>query len=480
MSIRLKPYPRYKEPGAPWLGKIPAHWALVRSHSVFSERIERGFESEPLLSVTIRHGVVCQDELLQSTSKKDTSNEDKSNYKLVQIGDLAYNKMRMWQGSVGRSAYRGIVSPAYIVIHPRDSSMIDAFYYHYLFRTPEFMGESYRHSYGICDDQLSLRYKDFKTIQIPVLPVAEQTQIARFARGTDLKVGCLVRAKRRQIKLLNEQKQVIINQAVTRGLDPSVQMKRSEIDWVRDIPEHWKSVRVGMIASSLQTGPFGSQLHAHEYKPNGIPVINPAHMINGKIHHDPYRTVGVEKANKLSRHRLKVGDIIFARRGELGRCALVRDREAGWLCGTGSLRMRLREEVACPQYMLQLFLSRGVAEWLSLQSVGSTMENLNTGILARLPLPLPPVDEQEAIADYLAKHCVMTDRVIENTQRQISLLQEYRTRLIADVVTGRLDVRDVELPDVDAMEGFDEWYEEEEPEQEEMMEAEEMDVDENN
>lgn len=203
-------------------------------------------------------------------------------------------------------------------------------------------------------------------------------------------------------------------------------------------------------------------------------------MINGKVCPDPGCAVDLEKASELSRHRVQVGDIVFARRGELGRCVLVREREAGWLCGTGSLRMRLLDGVSYPEYMIQLFCSKGVAEWLSLQSVGSTMENLNTSILARLPLPLPPMDEQKAIVDYLNDRCVVIDRVIENTQLELNLLHEYRTRLIADVVTGKLDVRGVELPDIDVSEGLDEWDGEEEIGQEEIIEPEEMDVDEDN
>ncbi|MEA4882471.1 MAG: restriction endonuclease subunit S [Clostridia bacterium] len=287
---------------------------------------------------------------------------------------------------------------------------------------------------------------------MPLPDIEEQRLAARFLGGNGQLVSHLIRAKRRQIDLLNEQKQVIIHRAVTRGLDPDVRLRPSGIDWLSGIPEHWKSVRAGTLASSLQTGPFGSQLHAQEYRSNGIPVINPSHMANGKICPDPECAIGPEKAAQLSRHRLRVGDIVFARRGELGRCALVGDQEAGWFCGTGSLRMRLTDQVAHPEYMLQLFLSKGVAEWLSLQSVGATMDNLNTGILARLPLPLPPKDEQRAIIDYLSTQRAMIDGVIGRVQRQISLLQEYRTRLIADVVTGKLDVRNAELAGFDGLE----------------------------
>jgi type I restriction enzyme S subunit len=449
----LKPYPAYKYSGVLWLGKVPAHWKVLPHRALFQEVNERSHPDAPLLSVTIARGVIPQEVLLANSSKKDSSNLDKSNYKLVQPGDITYNKMRAWQGALGVSQYGGIVSPAYIVVRPRLKQVPR--YYHYLFRTPAFASEAERWSYGITSDQWSLRYEDFKRIYGVLPPLEEQTQIARFLDHHDRLTRRYIRAQRRLIELLTEQKQALIQQAVTRGLDPDVKLKDSGIEWLPKIPEHWRVIRVGSLAASLQTGPFGSQLHSYEYQPNGIPVINPSHMKDGKILPDMNSAVTLDKASQLSRHRLQVGDIIFARRGELGRCALVGHQETGWLCGTGSLRMRLEdEEFSDPEYLVRLFLSKGIAEWLSLHSVGSTMENLNTGILARLPLPLPPKSEQQAIVEHIAEQQRLVGTAITRTQRQIDLIREYRTRLIADVVTGKFDVRGVSLPDLDEAVGL--------------------------
>ncbi len=239
----LDPNVRMKPSGVEWLGDVPEHWAVVRSHGVFSERVERGFESEPLLSVTIEHGVIRQEELLRITSKKDLSNMDKSNYKLVQAGDIAYNKMRMWQGSVGRSAYRGIVSPAYVVIYPRQSSMANTLYYHYLFRTPAFMCESYRNSYGICDDQLSLRYEDFKTIRIPVPPVAEQSQIAQFVQKVDTQTDRLIGRIRLQIEFLQEYRTRLVADVVTGKLDVR-DVELLDVDVMEGFDERYEEERL--------------------------------------------------------------------------------------------------------------------------------------------------------------------------------------------------------------------------------------------
>ena len=165
----LPRYAAYKDSGVEWLGEVPAHWEVERQNlAVFEERNERGRPDDELLSVTIQQGVIRQSEI---TTKKDSSNEDKSKYKVLKAGDLVYNKMRAWQGAIGVSPYDGIVSPAYIVLRPKNPNLSK--YFHYLFRTPLFIEEANRLSYGLCDDMNSLRYEHFKGSYSPIPPDAE-------------------------------------------------------------------------------------------------------------------------------------------------------------------------------------------------------------------------------------------------------------------------------------------------------------------
>jgi type I restriction enzyme, S subunit len=156
----LKPYPEYKDSGVPWLGQVPSHWDVLPNRALFVERKQQDCADEPLLSVTISHGVRPQADVLSESSKKDASNEDKTKYKLVLPGDLAYNKMRAWQGAIGVSSHRGIVSPAYVVHEARIGVLPT--YVHYLFRTSGFAKEAERWSYGITSDQWSLRPEHLK------------------------------------------------------------------------------------------------------------------------------------------------------------------------------------------------------------------------------------------------------------------------------------------------------------------------------
>jgi type I restriction enzyme S subunit len=219
MNKELKPYDEYKETDLSWLDKVPKHWEIKPNRVLWNERKTINCISEQLLSVTIKKGIISQAELLQSSSKKDSSNVDKSKYKLVAPNDIVYNKMRMWQGAVGVSNDRGIVSPAYIVLKPRGD--INHRYYHFLLRTPGYIEESHRNSYGICDDQLSLRYEDFKGMQNIIPPKDEQDQIVRYLDSKLSKANKFINTKKKQIELLQELKQAIINKAVTKGLAPT-------------------------------------------------------------------------------------------------------------------------------------------------------------------------------------------------------------------------------------------------------------------
>nr|WP_259249057.1 restriction endonuclease subunit S [Salinibacter ruber] len=226
-------------------------------------------------------------------------------------------------------------------------------------------------------------------------------------------------------------------------------MKDSGVEWVGEIPAHWDTAKLKFLSESLQTGPFGSQLHSEEYITGGTPVINPSHLVGGKIKPDEEVTVDSETKERIVRHELAAGDLVFARRGELGRNALVTENEEGWLCGTGSIRLRPNRKSVDPPYLSWVCSTRGVAEWFVLKSVGSTMDNLNTDVLGALIVPVPPLSEQRRIARHIRKRISNLDTLIDVIQGGIGNLQEYRTALISAAVTGQIDVRE-EIPAVPA------------------------------
>lgn len=237
----------------------------------------------------------------------------------------------------------------------------------------------------------------------------------------------------------------MISHAVTKGLDPNVPMRDSGVEWLGEVPEHWIVTQLKFYTLDMQTGPFGSQLHAEDYVTDGIPLINPAHMVAGELIPDPDVTIDEATQERLGRHKLSAGDIIFARRGELGRCAVVQKEHEGWLCGTGSLKAKLNR-LLTPEYAYLLITSEGVISELALESKGPTMDNLNTETLGRVRIPVPPVNEQSEVLKYVENVSGKYASLVSKAETAIRLMQERRTALISAAVTGKIDVRDWQVP----------------------------------
>ena len=445
MIAKPNAYPRMKDSGVIWMEQVPAHWQVLRGKSLFRSidvRSETG--NEELLTVSSERGVVPRSSATVTMFKA----ESYVGYKLCWPGDLVINSLWAWAGGLGTSRYHGIVSSAYGVYRLRLGYDDYSEYIHRLVRSTPFNFELRIRSKGIWISRLQLTDDAFLNAAFPLPPVKEQTAIVRFLDYADGHIRRYIRAKQKLIALLEEQKQAIIHQAVTGQFDvrngnryPAY--KEAGLGWLRDVPAHWEEISLGAATHSIQTGPFGSQLHASDYVSGGIPVINPTHMHNGSIESDPSISISHEKAKELLRHQLQPCDIVMARRGEVGRCALVTGVEAGWICGTGSLRIRPKSGTFVPAYLLHVLSAPGVRGTLNLSSIGATMDNLNAGMVSRLRLPAPPLPEQMAIIKFVDKARNHIENTGDCSRRQIELLDAYRARLIADVVTGKVDVREV-------------------------------------
>ncbi|MFM5584168.1 restriction endonuclease subunit S [Aeromonas veronii] len=196
-----------------------------------------------------------------------------------------------------------------------------------------------------------------------------------------------------------------------------------------ELPQGWVWCRFSNLSTEVATGPFGSMISASEYISDGIPLINPSHMVNGEIIEDKEITVSMSKANQLDGYRIKSGDVVMARRGEMGRCALVTERENNWLCGTGSFVLKFSAEVN-RQYILLMFQSKWVRGYLSGSSVGSTMVNLNHGILNKLPIMLPPPQEQSRVILMVDRLMALCDQLKSHLQTS----QQTQLKLVDSLV----------------------------------------------
>ena len=187
----------------------------------------------------------------------------------------------------------------------------------------------------------------------------------------------------------------------------------------------WENVTLEDISSNIQTGPFGSQLHQSDYTSEGTPVVMPKDLIDGHISETSIARVNQSHIDRLQRHKIQFGDLLFSRRGDVGRCAFATKKEEDWLCGTGCLRVTIDKEKANPKFVYYQLQMRQAIEWFEKHAVGATMLNLNTDILSKAPVKIPDSSTQHKIADVLSSY----DDLIENNQKQIKLLEEAAQRL---------------------------------------------------
>jgi type I restriction enzyme S subunit len=423
-------YDRYKDSGVEWLGDVPEHWQVCRNLGVFDERKECNQPDAEMLSVTVSQGIIRQSEI---TSKKDSSNDDKSKYKVVRVGDLAYNKMRAWQGALGVSAYDGIVSPAYVVLAPRNRKLSK--YFHYLFRTPQFITEANRLSYGLCDDMNSLRYEHFKTSASPIPPDDEIDRIVAFLDQKTAEIDALIAIKQRQLELLDEQKAILINRAVTRGLNPHAKLKPSGIEWIGDIPEHWERMPIKNLLSSID---YGTSQSSHEE--GKIPVLSMANIQNGIV--TAANTGGIDSIDPWL--LIRKYDILFTRTNGnpnlVGKVGIVTE-EPPTETTFASYLVRFRAKSGTnPVWLHRLLWSEDFWRYARSFALINLQTNLNSTKYVNLQIAVPPFSEQIEIAKWCDKLIEQEKRASQLIAGEIQSLKALRTTLVAHVVTGRIKV----------------------------------------
>lgn len=443
-------YPAYKDSGNDWLGSIPEHWNVKRLKYVVKRGLVNGlFKKKEHFGTGVKLinvvNLYREDFLIDFASLGRVAAEDTEvNAYAVSVGDIFFVRSSLKREGVGVSARisevpEPTVFECHLVKVTPSENMVSADY------MSKFLNSTItRHRLIALSEtttMTTIAQPKLSSLEMPVPPPPEQQAIAAFLDRQMVRIDALIAKREELIALLEEKRTALISRAVTKGLDPTVPMRESGIEWLGKIPAHWKSTRLKYLAKSLQTGPFGTQLHAEQYIEDGIPVINPANIEDGRIIPNLKCTVDRQVFDCLSRHRLDEGDIVFARRGEMGRCALVSKVEDGWLCGTGCLRVRPDTERAYPPFLSLRLSAKGAKDWFVLESVGSTMENLNTEIIGEIPVAAPNVDEQRRIAEEIAAVSCRVDIIIVKNQEAIEKLREYRTALISAAVTGKIDVR---------------------------------------
>lgn len=429
----LAPYPNYRDVGVPWLDRVPAHWEVWRNGRLFAKAGDTGFPELPILEVSLKTGVRVRD--FEGSARKQVMAE-REKYQRARRGDLAYNMMRLWQGAVGVAPVDGLVSPAYVVARPLPG--VESRYYEYLFRTAAYMGEVNQYSRGIVSDRNRLYWEQFKQMPSLVPPADEQVAIVRFLDHADRKIRRYIRAKQKLIRLLEEQKQAVVHRAVTRGLDPDVRLKPSGVDWLGEVPEHWEVVAL-RHRYSVQLGKMlDTKRITGEY---AVPYLR-----NSDVQWDRINTVDLPEMDihpsEYSRYTVQDGDLLVCEGGEVGRTAIWNgaSRTFGYQKALHRLRP-LNTERHVPRFLFYVLFDLAHRGVFLADGSENTIAHLTAEKFRRYRLAFPPRAEQAALVDALDSAVAEIQQLIRGINDELLLLREYRTRLVADVVTGRLDVR---------------------------------------
>lgn len=403
----MQTYDNYKDSGEQWLGRIPSHWEKCRSKFLWKEtdcRSPKG--SEQLLSVSQYDGV--------REANEESRSDSLIGYKLVQKDELVINIMLAWLGGLGVSNFDGIVSPAYCVYQLKNKQ--NPRFLHYLYRTPLYLAEFARHSTGIVPSRWRMYTDDFGDVLTILPPIEEQNRMVQYLDEQTSQIDEVIAQQQKMIDLLNERKQIIINNAVTKGLDPNVPMKDCGIDWIGEIPKHWETRRMRYLCK-IKTGDKDT-----------------VNRVDDGVYPFYVRSPKVERINSYTYD---------------GEAVLM----AGDGVGAGKVFHYVNGKFGCHQrvyifhdithvygeylffYMKSLF--KHTIEQLSAKS---TVDSVRLNMIQDFIVAFPSKEEQSAILAYLNEQMNKFNIAITNAEQKVVLLQERKQIIINNVVTGKIKV----------------------------------------
>ena len=440
MATELKPYPAYKDSGVLWLGDVPAHWTVRRIKTLFREKNERTNDGAGLLlSLTRARGLLPQSE----ASNRLASADDLSKYRICTPGDLVMNRMQAWSGMFAVSRYEGLVSPDYSVFEATEPCEVK--YFEHLFKAPQLVDQFAQASKGVGTGFNRLYTPDFGAVPIVIPPLSEQTAIVRFLDYVDRCIWCYIRAKEKLIVLLGEQKQAIIDEAVTGQIDvrtgrPHLAYRASDVGWLPEMPQGWKRCRLRNVVSVVTTGSRGWSGYASDRGPLFIRVAN-LNRGSLSLRFDDVVRLDLPRTSEASRTRIEAGDLLISVTAYIGSVGVAPDGMEEAYVSQHVARCRpLRE--ACSRWCGYMLLSTAGQTHGQVSLYGGTKDGLSLDDVKNYPVLLPPLDEQQRAVGWIDRNLAPLVEVSDDAVRQIDLAKEYGARLMADVVTGKLDVRE--------------------------------------
>ena len=447
MTGALKPYPAYRDSGVPWLGEVPVHWEVRRLGQM--GRLSKGNggnkEDETLVGIPcVRYGdLYTTHSYFIEQTRSFVSKETAKNYTPIAFGDVLFATSGETIDEIGKSAVNLMRTAAccggdVILFRPEDDTVAN--YMGYALDCRSSAAQKAAMGRGIT--VMHMYAGQLKRLLVPLPPIPEQAAIARYLDHVSERIDHYIGAKERLIALLNEKKQAIINRVVTRGLDPNAPMRPTGIDWMPEVPTHWETSRLKTCISDIvdMTG---------EREPGDIYIaLEHVESWTGKVVDMDFDTTFESQVK-----RFQPDDVLFGKLRPYLAKSTRPDRNG--VCVGEFLVLRPRNDDLLPAYLEILLRSKSIVDAIDASTFGAKMPRADWQFIGNMRFPVPPLSEQVVIVEHLQRSATAIDAATDRTRRQIDLLREYRERLINDVVTGKLDVREARLdtaPDVDALE----------------------------
>lgn len=411
--------------GIPLLSKVPAHWSVNTIKRGFEVTLGKMLQPEKKLdtevfapylrSVNVRWGSVdVSDVQMMWFSPNELQQLNLNNGDLVVCEGGDAGRASIWRDELESCSFQNSVNRV------RSAGGNDPRYLMYWLASIKESG----YVEIVCNKATiaHLTKDKLSNLPMPYPPPKEQFAIAAYLDSETARIDALIKEKGALLSLLEEAQHGAVERAVLPNEGARLQpLKR--------------------FVEALSTGPFGSALHSSDYVTGGISVINPTHIVNGQVVADDDVSISEEMASALAVYRLQPGDVVIGRRGEMGRCAVVPAGSSNWLCGTGSLMLTPNRSKVLSDYLQLVISSRASRDWLSLESVGSTMENLNGEILGRLPCFIPDIEQQIQRLTDCKREVDGLSSLKSHVLAEMSLLTELRSSTVTDAVLGRIDVQ---------------------------------------
>lgn len=424
-------YDKYKDSGIAWIGEIPEHWNLALVKSIFNRRTKKNnpILTEERLSLSIEKGVTLYSE---KTTNLDRFKEDFTQYQIAYPNDIVLNSMNMIVGAIGISHYLGCVSPVYYVIAPKDKN-INVNYYGYLLNN--FRIRNLYHALGegiyaidrgegrINTCRLKVSYDKFGSIIVPIPSINEQQSIATYLDQKCGEIDELITLQEEMITKLQNYKQSVITEAVTKGLNKNVPLKDSGIEWIGNIPEHWEVKRLKNVCSQINI--------KENSKKNSLPYIGLENIESGSGRYIDTTSEVEGMANRFWKNNVLFGKL----RPYLSKVYLA---EKGGICSTEFIVYDTKSNNS--RFIHKLLLSQAFIDVVNSSTYGAKMPRANSEFINNIYVQIPPLSEQQSIANYLDKKCSEIDELISIKQQKIEKLKDYKKSLIFECVTGKRKV----------------------------------------